>query len=285
MNKWMGTLALAIALAAGANAGAAPAGSSRAEVRKQVEATMLVTGTIDIDAQGGVTSYSIKQAASLPKAMLDVVDRRVRQWRFEPVMVDGKPTPARSPMQLRLVTKQEGENYVLRFSGATFGQVEGEQSLARGKLRPPRYPEVAAYSGVGGTVYLVLRIGRDGAVEDVIAEQVNLRIVGTESEMTMFREAFASTSIGTARKWKFNFPAQGEDADEPFLSVRIPVDFVAPNARDAKAGEWQAYVPGPRQPIPWRNWSDAMQSPDAVASGGVYRDRPSGPRLISGLDG
>lgn len=285
MNTWARCVALSVALLAGAGVGAARAEDSRAEVRKQVEASMLVTGTIDIDAMGVVTSYRIEQAEVLPKAILDVLDRRVRQWRFEPVLVEGKPTPARSPMQMRLATRREGPNFLLRISGATFGQVEGEASLVRGKLRPPRYPDAAAYGGVGGTVYLVLQIGRDGAVQDAVAEQVNLRVVGTESEMAAYRDLLARAATGTARNWLFNFPAQGEDADEPFISVRVPVDFIAPNARKEKAGEWYAYVPGPRQPIPWRNWNADMESPDAIASGGVYRDRPGDLHLVSGIDG
>ncbi|MDR0184326.1 protein tonB [Lysobacter arvi] len=284
MNTWARRLGLAIALLAGA-VGNAGAQTSRAEVRKQVEASMLITGTIDIDEKGNVTTYRIEQANVLPKAMLDVVDRRVRGWSFEPVLVDGKAKPARSPMQMRLVTKQEGPNYLLRISGVTFGRVEGEESLVRGKLRPPRYPEAAAYGGVGGTVYLVLQVGRDGAVQDVVAEQVNLRVVGSASEMATYRDLLARAATGTARKWLFNFPAQGEDADEPFISVRVPVDFIAPNAREEKAGEWHAYVPGPRQPIPWRDWNADLQSPDAIASGGIYRDRPGDLRLVSGTDG
>ncbi len=289
MGKWKGKSGMALLacalLTATLLAGTASAfAGGREEVRKQVEASMLVTGTIDIDAKGAVLSYRVEQAEALPKAMLDVVDRRIREWRFEPVLVNGKAMPARSPMQLRLVTKQDGANYLLRISGATFGKVEGEESLARGKLRPPRYPESAVFAGIGGSVYLVLRVGRDGAVEDAVAEQVNLRVVGTEREMSGYRELLARAAIGTARKWMFNFPTQGEDADAPFISVRVPVDFIA-TGRNDKAGEWYAYVPGPRQPVPWRNWDADVQSPDAIASGGVYRDRPSGPRLISGLGG
>lgn len=217
--------------------------------------------------------------------MLDVVDKLVREWRFDPILVDGKAVHARSPMQLRLVTKQDGENYLLRIGGVTFFGDKGEGSLSRGKLKPPRYPAEAVYKGVGGTVYLVLRVGRDGSVEDVVAEQVNLHVVGTERQMTSFRDLLAQTAIKTARTWMFNFPTDGEDADSPFMSVRVPVDFIAPDTRPEEAGKWQAYVPGPRQGVPWRNWDASLQSPDALATGGVYRDKPSGPRLLTGIDG
>jgi len=258
--------------------------AGRAEVRKQVEASMLVTGTIDIDQTGSVTAYQIQKTEALSKGLLDFVDRSVRGWRFEPVLVDGQAKPARAPMQLRLVLKQDGENYQARISGARFGRLQ-EESLARGKLRPPPYPEEAVYKGAGGTVYLVLRVGRDGAVQDVVAEQVNLRVLDNARAMESYREMLSRAAVTTARKWMFNFPTQGENADAQFISLRVPVDFVAPDMPQEKVGEWYAYVPGPRQPVPWRNWDAALHAPDAIAAGGVYPDRPDGPRLLTDLGG
>src|SRR5690242_13503740 len=95
MNRWMGSLAVSLALLVGTNA--APAAGSKDEVRKQIEASMLVQGTIDIDEEGKVTGYELKQADVVPKAMLEIVDKRVRAWQFEPVQVDGKAVRARSP--------------------------------------------------------------------------------------------------------------------------------------------------------------------------------------------
>lgn len=281
VRQWMGLVGLMLW------ASIAMAGGTTAEVRKQVEASMLVQGTIDIDVQGQVVDYRLEQAESLPPTLLGFVDRRIRAWRFEPTLVDGKPVLARSPMQLRLVTKKDGQNYLLRIAGANFGTLDAEDEVPgiKDKLAPPRYPEIAARSGVGGTVYLVLRVGRDGSVAEAIAEQVNLRSVGTEREMKMFRRMLADASIEAVRRWKFTFPTRGEDADAPFVSVRVPVDFITPNLPEAKPGLWQAYVPGPRQEIPWRNWDAAMESPDAVAAGGVYPDRRRGPKLIGGVDG
>lgn len=282
LRKWSGVLVLMLWTSV------AMAASTSAEIRKQVEASMLLQGTIDIDVQGQVVGHHLAQASSLPPALLDYVDRRIRAWHFEPVLVDGKPVHARSPMQLRLVTKKDGENYLLRIAGANFGTTAGaedEVPRIKDKLGPPHYPELAAHSGVGGTVYMVLRVGRDGSVVEAIAEQVNLRSVGTEREMRMYRRLLADASIEATRRWTFTFPTRGEDADAPFVSVRVPVDFVTPNLPEAKPGQWQAYVPGPRQGIPWRTWDDAAESPDALAAGGVYPDRPRGPKLIGGLDG
>jgi hypothetical protein len=294
MGKWnrtLGIAVLAVAVVFGVSHGAASAfAGGRAEVRKQAEASMLVTGTIDIDTKGSVTAYRIEQADALPKAMLDIVDSRVRGWRFEPVLVDGEARPARAPMQLRLITRQDGDRYMLRIGGASFSTYDEDDTEAPrrrgGRLSPPKFPDLAVSNGVSGTVYLVARIGRDGSVEDAIAEQVNLRAIGTEKEMSQFRYLLAEETRRVAlRHWKFDFPTTGPDADAPFVSVRVPVDFVFRGQQQEVPGKWIAYVPGPRQDVPWRNWDAAVQAPDAMLAGGLYPDRPKGPRLLTDLDG
>lgn len=265
----------------------AMAAPGRADVRTQVEVSMLVKGTIDIDAQGQVADYQLAEQATLPPALLAVVDRHVRAWRFEPMRVDGNATGARSPMQVRLVMKRDGDRFLFRIAGATFGTVrgEGEAPTANGPLPPPRYPEYAYTSNVGGTVYLVVRVGRDGSVEDAIAEQVNLRSLGSEREMARFREILADPAISVSRKWKFNFPTRGADANAPFVLVRVAIEYLARDMAPEEAGRWLPYVPGPRQQVPWRSWDATSQGPDAIASGTVYPDSPAGPKLIGGLGG
>lgn len=280
MRNWKIAALLGLFLVAGATHALGPGG-----VRKQAEASMLVRGTLDITPDGRVSSHQLDGADKLPSGVVKLLAERIAQWQFEPVLVDNRAVPARSPMQLRLVAKRDGDNYLLRIAGATFGAPpEGEWPSSQGKLAPPRYPKEAAYAGVSGTVYLVLRVGRDGRVEDTVAEQVNLRFVASEGAMTRWRALLANAAASTAKDWKFSPPTRGEEVDAPFWSVRVPVDFTF-DMKEGKAGEWLAYVPGPRQPVPWRTWDDARLSPDAVAAGGVYPDRPTGPRLLTPLGG
>ena len=278
VRSW--AVALAAVLWLGAGQGTAHAAGSRAEVRKSVEASMLLQGTIDIDREGKVVDYDLKQAQALPDAMRAILDRRVRSWRFEPVLVEGKPVNARSPMRVRLVTQRAGENFLLRIGGASFTT---EESLSDGKLIPPTYPDFAVRAGVGGTVYLLLRVGREGKVVDAIAEQVNLSAVGTEPEMKRFRHELSRSAISATRRWRFKFPASGEDADEPFMSVRVPVDYVYPGQKQEKPGEWHAYVPGPRERAPWLSPEPDDVSADAIAAWGIY-PVGKGPRLLTPLE-
>lgn len=49
-------------------------------------------------------------------------------------------------------------------------------------MQPPAYPVNAFRGGATGVVYLLLKIGRAGKVEDVVAEQVNLTALVPESK-------------------------------------------------------------------------------------------------------
>ena len=92
-------------------------------------------------------------------------------------------------------------------------------------MGPPRYPDEAARSGVAGTVYLLVRVGRDGKVEDVVAEQTNLKVVAKERDMNAFRGMLERASVAAARRWMFAPPKAGPGANEDHWVVRVPVDY------------------------------------------------------------
>ena len=255
-------------------------------VRKQVERSMLVAGTVDIQPDGSVSGHALDPTPVLPAGVVRLVGEAVSQWRFEPVLVDGKPVNARAKMNLRIVAKaQDDGDYNLSVRSASFGSEGGVpgEFITSARISPPRYPEQAARSGMSGAVYLVLRIGRDGRVEEVVAEQVNLTAIGTETQMTRARDLLSRAALKSAKYWTFHPPTGGEDADAPFWSARVPVDFILPGQSKTSNGQWQAYVPGPQQQAAWiRDDADAG-SPDAFVAGGVHQVG-KGPRLLTPLD-
>src|SRR3546814_3191667 len=90
-----------------------------------------------------------------------------------------------------MVARPVGEDcFEVSISGANFGKgsYRATDYLTRDRLDPPEYPAEAQRMGGKGTVYLVLRIGRDGRVADLLVEQVNLTAIGTESQMAKMRE-------------------------------------------------------------------------------------------------
>ncbi|WP_231806920.1 TonB family protein [Stenotrophomonas sp. MMGLT7] len=262
-------------------------------VRKQVESSMLLRGSIDLDRTGSVTEVALEQEDKLPQGVVDFVRGSVAQWKFEPVVRDGKPVLARAPVSLRVVAKKRDDgNYQVAIRHADFSvpaKDEDGESVTSKSMNPPRYPEAAYRSGFKGTVYLILKVGRDGRVEDVVAEQVNLRVIASENQMRIGRDLLARASVAAARRWSFVPPVRGDAANEPYWTVRVPVNYAFHGDPESDAyGKWSAYVPGPRQPVPWRAQQDAPGfSPDTLAqAGGVYMaGAGNGPRLLTPLDG
>jgi hypothetical protein len=265
----VGILFSGLALAAGPNA-----------VGKGIEASMLVTGFVEVNPDGSVRSYTLDKQEKLPPAITSLAQRAVPEWHFKPVLVDGNPVVARARMNLRFVASPKGDgDYSVRIAGAYFGdekQLPGEQIVAKEQL-PPRYPGAAVEAKITGTVYLLVRVGRDGRVADVSAEQVNLRASGSDFDLKRWRNLLAGASTSAASKWTFTPPVSGPHAKDEFWIVSMPIDFELRefgNARLDDYGQWEVYVPGPKQPIPWMEKyrhaeDDKASAPDALPYGSI----------------
>lgn len=260
-----------------------------AEILRQVESSMLVKGTIEINADGSVNTLSIDQQDKFPAGLVDFVQKQAHGWKFEPVLVDGKAMRARSPMSVRVVARAVGEDsYSIAIRNASFDgepPKEGE-ALSSNWMGPPRYPDLVARSGASGTVYVVVKTDKQGRVVDAVAEQVNLRTIGTDKEMEAWRKALADAALKAARKWTFTPPVRGELADDESWSARVPCDFKMDDRSNFVYGKWDQYIPGPRQSIPWSEEDRPGFSPDSLAAGGVYMiGQNKGPKLLTALDG
>lgn len=95
--------------------------------------------------------------------------------------------------------------------------------------------------------------------------------------MNVWRRELARPAIEAARNWTFNIPQTGEEAHANFLDARIPVNFVlGSNGEPSGYGQWDAYVPGPVQQIPWKESSPAaIANADAIPNNGLaFQDDP-----------
>ncbi|HYQ25494.1 energy transducer TonB [Stenotrophomonas sp.] len=283
-------LALTLALGGGtACIGNADAQSVR-EVRKQMEASMTLNGVINIGREGQVEAFQLDRRDKVAADVASMVEGTVRNWRFEPVLVDGKAVSARTEVRLRLLADSlTGTTMQIRVADANFGPVSDENkpstdNVSSLKMRAPAYPERAAAIRGQGDVMLLVKVGRDGKVADVIAEQTNLTVVAPERQMQMLRDVLAKASVNTARSWTFNPPTTGANKDDAFWTVRVPVryDF---SQREERYGRWSAYIPGPRQQAPWRTGEDEKATgTDLLPEGGIYMvGRNDGPRLLTPL--
>ena len=293
MTKWMRMGSVAGLLLTGWLLVAAGAGAAPASVRNQIESSLLVTGTVDIEPDGSVSKVAIEREDRLPPGVVSFVRDAGLQWRFEPVVRDGQAVRARAPMSVRVVAqKVEKDEYRITLRGASFERYDPEdpERVVSIKMDPPAYPERAWRAGAGGSVYLVLKIGRDGRVQDAVAEQVNLRVAVSEGEMRRLRDELARSALAATGKWSFRVPTRGEAVDAPYWSVRVPVTYTLGTqpieGKQGAYGKWISYIPGPRQPVPWAQDRDqAGFSPDTLADGGVYMADGRAPRLLTPLQG
>ena len=274
---WIGWLWLACVLPVFAQGAGA--------VRKQAELSMLIKGEITVDHNGRVDAYTLKDPEELPPGVVAFVGNSIDTWAFEPQKLNGQPVVVRNRMRILVVARpQEEGGYQIRLQSVSFSPLSTKEGyeLVSQTMAPPRYPVNAARSGVGGSVYLVLRVGRDGKVQDAVVEQVNLRAVASEGVMDRVRRMFAVASLSAGRGWTFTPPTQGDEASLDYWSVRTPIDFYMGHD-EPKYGQWRAYIPGPRQSVPWVD-SDLLRiSPEALAEGSTDMLSKSGLRLLTPL--
>lgn len=237
-------------------------------IREQAEASMVLTGHISVDAEGKVAGYTIDHEDKVPGYVLSNIAKWVPDWRFKPVLVDGKAVPARAKMSLRMLARPVDEDsFQVSIVGSSFGDGDARETdrVQSRRMSPPRYPDDLVVNGGQGTAYLVLKIGRDGSVEDVVVERVNLTSYSSEPTMKRFRKRLGDAAAKAARRWSFVPPTTGKLADEPFWSVRVPVSFSI-GREQTGYGQWAAYLPGPSRRAPWLDDTDTT---DALADGTV----------------
>lgn len=242
--------------------------------RKRAEASMLITGEIMVATDGSVTGYAVDKQEKLPPQVQSLLAQATPKWRFEPVMRDGQAVAAKAHMNLRIVAKRDtpdSPDYMISIASASFGEEgAGGEQMTYAKRTPPSYPRNAAAAGVQGTVYLAIRVGRDGKVMDVAVEQVNLGVVGSDTEMKAWREALASPAVRVAKDWTFIPPTKGAHANDPDYVARVPVMYrLNRNERPGDLyGTWQPYVPGPKETVSWIQ--DGGSNTDALPDNGLY---------------
>ena len=248
----------------------------------RVQVGMTVSGWVNINPDGSVDSFGLKDPEKLSAEVLRLLGQAVPGWRFAPVRVDGRPVKARARMQLRLLaTRRDDGNYEARIGSAWFGD-DIDLGVKADKLVPARYPRLAERTGVSGTVYAVLRIGADGRVVDAAAERVDVRLLAPEKALEKVRKLFADAALDACSEWTFSVPQGAAAEGRTTWDVRTVMNFLMKDAPRAGYGEWDSYVPGPYRRAPWLE--DSVGAPsDAMMAGGVY-PVGAGPRLLTVID-
>jgi hypothetical protein len=218
--------------------------------------------------------------------VVDLIKRNITTWKFQ---LKGQNTaPFKEDMSLRIVAKDvDAQHMALSLAGAGFSDGdEPEDSSIRWLHRlSPSYPRFSLDHGMSGTVYVLVRIGRDGKVINTGVEQVNLRsYVPDQKEMARFRKDLADAARKVSTHWTFKTPTSGAEAQAPYWDARIPVDFGANlTAHSGRSyGSWEIYVRGPQEQIEWRQDAPLVDAPDTVPDGSIH-PLDSGAKLLTPL--
>lgn len=216
-----------------------------------------VVGDIEINPDGAVRDYRL--SSELPAAVAEPVDRSVRKWRFEPVVVDGRAVIARTRLNMTLTVEPMGGNYQLRIAHVSFGDPLQQKS----SLKPPQYPREAAMVGVGSKVILAVKLDAQGNVVAAHPYQTSLTHRASTNVASAWRKRFEQASIQAAMDWKFDLTESIDGRPVDSIAL-IPIEYMPPMPNGAVDHEnkWQAYVPGPINPLPWAEDGTGMAAVD-----------------------
>ena len=252
--------------------------TAAASSQKQFQASMLVTGSIIVAPDGTVRSFTLDQTSKLPSAVVDLMNKGVPSWRFAPTKRDGQPVAAAAKMSVRVIAQpQDNGNYVLRMSGAQFDQNTNAKGSLYANRILPTYPASAIRDRVAGSVYLLVRVNKQGQAVDAFAEQVNLDAqpggMPSESTMKRWRSLLANASLDAVRKWTFPTPGSNDHSMDGYWYARVPINFSIADSLERQTpeyGKWDIYVPGPVEQNPWDSQSRiADRDIDALPDGSI----------------
>lgn len=133
------------------------AGATQAEGTKE-PVLFPATARITLDAEG--VPQAVQASSRLPVPVREAVEARVKQWRFEPAMVDGEARPGITHVRLQACAIPQPDGG-LRVGMDYQGNGPG---YANDAVRLPRlpYPPAAMRSGAQAEIDLNVLIGEDG---------------------------------------------------------------------------------------------------------------------------
>ena len=238
--------------------------------------TARAEGSLTIGTDGRVLDVELAGDENLGKDVIAGYKERIRAWRFEPVIEDGKPVVAKGLMQLALVAEREKGVDSAKFGirHVQFMDPPGAPSpVTATKLTPPSYPSSALRDGVGAEVGMVLQLDAQGGVVSAAVERMELLgVTRRQGHLANHEAQFRRSAERIAKEWKFDV-TPGQDV------VRVPVRYAPPQY----AAGW---VPTVFRPVTLPEWvqlrNDTAQALELSAGGLALSTQI---KLLTPLDG
>ncbi|WDS35424.1 energy transducer TonB [Pseudoxanthomonas sp.] len=218
---------------------------------------MQVVGEVGIDPDGKVFATDIKTIVT--PQVKDLIEKTVRDWQFEPVLVDGKPGHVKANMNLTLLAKKSDGGYQLQVERARF-----YSARATTRMTPPRYPPEPARAGIGANVLVAVRVDAQGKVIDAVAVETSLPYRNVNAKVARsWGKYFEKATIQAARDWEFA-PARVEFGDVADATLIVPVTY---RIGEMPSDGWQNNSEGERRQIPWLATESQQFDPAGLKQG------------------
>lgn len=204
-----------------------------------------VKGEIGIDPQGNVYAVDVKTVVHPQVA--EMVRKSAMQWKFSPIIRNGKAVYAKTNMSLTLAAKKVDAGYQLQVENARF---LGPRRQAV-SMEPPRYPLDAVRAGIGGNVLIAVRVDAEGKVIDAAMVQYSLpyRNLGDKAA-ERWGKVFGGASIEAVKRFRY-MPANPAEGEEPEATIIVPMDFRLGDTPPQPVAGWHDEGASKRMPIPW----------------------------------
>lgn len=195
-----------------------------------------VSGHLQIEPDGRVAEVVLSERVE--PALAAVFIAAMKQWRFEPVPVEGVPARVLANMELGLSIEMDGREFVkasidrVDFIDPPPTAEEAASLLSVARMDPPRYPEGVALAGIGGRLDLLVETDADGRVQRA----------GLASAMLFARARGANERVAQ------QYLRQMED-----VSIRAAKRWVLPQCRQTRCtAPVQFFPPGMEPTLVWR---------------------------------
>jgi hypothetical protein len=234
----------------------------------KLEAQLIVSGHITVDAKGNVDSYTLEDPGKLPDGIDSLVRQTSQTWHFSPVVVDGVAQNVQARMTLTVVAQKVDGNLQVHINHATFSSEKIDLESARSKRAPPRYPETAVRYWTAANTYVTAHVAADGHVIEAFTEQVNFKNDIDPVNRELLRKAFAKASEQAVAQWTFDPPASKPASADGSWTVEVPISYNLTTNGQSMTPEhngWQSYLAGAKATPPWLHARN-----DALPQGGLY---------------
>jgi hypothetical protein len=256
MTRLLTTLLGFALLAAAAPTCAGDPEPAHAKTKAPMESVLVsrLEGSLVIDVDGSVDSFQID--TPMIEGLRAGVERAVSSWRFNPVLLDGKPVRASYPMILTLAGTRIGEGYNVKIDNAVFPlKKPGEtkpgysvdtpsSSIVIRDMHPPMYPTDMMRAGISGTVLVAFRIGADGRVAEASSVQTMLfDLRGRDRVMQQIVRQFERVAVSSVKDWTFVVTAKTGAPAVADMTQYVPIAFLMEGVQyDPKPGKWRTVV-------------------------------------------